>query len=107
VTSAGFSPNKVEADINAAAPGLVVLSQSYYHLWRAFVDEKSAPLLRANLAFQAVEVPAGRHHLKLIYRDPNLEIGAIISLLSLAACGWIWLRAPKSFGDGRQEPGDV
>jgi hypothetical protein len=95
ITNASFSLNKVEADVNAAAPSLVVLSQSYYHLWRAFVDEKSTPLLRANLAFQAVEVPAGAHHLKLIYRDPNLQIGAIISALSLAACGLIWLRAPK------------
>jgi hypothetical protein len=95
VTAASFSPNRVEADINAAAPSLVVLSQSYYHLWRALVDEKSVPLLRANLAFQAVEVPAGMHRIKLIYRDPNLEIGAMISLLSLVACGLIWLRAPN------------
>jgi uncharacterized membrane protein YfhO len=95
VTNASFKPNQVEADIAAAAPSLVVLSQSYYHLWRAFVDEKSVPLLRANLAFQAVEVPAGTHHLKLIYRDPNLEIGAMISLLSLVACGLIWLRTPN------------
>ena len=79
-----------------AAPSLVVLSQSCYYLWRALLDEKSVPLLRTNLAFQAVEVPAGKHHIKLIYRDPNLEIGAIISLLSLFACGWIWLRAPQS-----------
>jgi hypothetical protein len=95
VTSASFRPNHVEADINAAAPSLVVLSQSYYHLWHAFVDEKSTPLLRANLAFQAVEVPAGRHHLKLIYRDPNLEIGAALSVVSLLACGFIWRRAPN------------
>jgi uncharacterized membrane protein YfhO len=95
VTNVSFKPNQVEADINAAAPSLVVLSQSYYHLWRAFVDAKSVPLLRANLAFQAVEVPAGRHRIKLIYRDPNLEIGAMISLLSLVACGLIWLRSPN------------
>jgi hypothetical protein len=95
ITSASFSLNKVEADVTADAPSLIVLSQSYYHLWHAFVDEKPSPLLRANLAFQAVEVPAGTHHIKLIYRDPNLEIGAIISVLSLVACGLIWLCAPK------------
>jgi hypothetical protein len=95
ITNVSFSLNKVEADVNAAEPSLVVLSQSYYHLWHASVDEKPVPLLRANLSFQAVEVSAGTHHLKLIYRDPNLEIGAIISALSLAACGLIWLRAPK------------
>ena len=95
VAKVSFRLNQVEADVNANAPSLVVLSQSYYHLWRASVDKKPVPLLRANLAFQAVTVPAGVHHLKLIYRDPNLEIGAIISLLSLAVCGLIWLRIPK------------
>jgi hypothetical protein len=95
VNNVSFKLNKVEADVNVAMPSLVVLSQSYYHLWRAFVDGKSVPLLRANLAFQAVAVPAGAHHIKLIYRDPYFETGAIISLFSLGVCGLIWLRAPK------------
>jgi hypothetical protein len=96
VTNTAFTLNKVEADVNASSPALVVISQSYYHLWRAFVDDKPAPILRANLAFQAVEVPAGAHHLKLVYCDPYLEIGAGISILSLAACGVMWRRS-KAF----------
>ena len=96
VSHTTFRLNRVEADVTAAAPALVVLSQTYYHLWRASVDEKPVPLLRANLAFQALEVPGGTHHITLIYRDLNLETGALISLLSLAVCGWIWRRArPK------------
>ncbi|HZT22112.1 MAG TPA: YfhO family protein [Verrucomicrobiae bacterium] len=95
VSNVRFGLNRVEADINATAPALVVLSQSYYHLWHAFVDGKPAALLRANLAFQAVPVPAGAHHLKLIYRDLNLVIGAMLTLLSLTATGLIWLHFPK------------
>jgi hypothetical protein len=97
VTNARFALNQVEADVKATAPSLVVLSQSYYHLWRVFVDEKPAPLLRANLAFQAVEVPTGEHHVKWIYRDPYLETGAAVSLLSLAACVLVY-RRPESGG---------
>jgi uncharacterized membrane protein YfhO len=76
-----------------AAASLVVLSQTFYHLWHAEVDGQPVPLLRANVAFQALQVPAGTHHVKLIYRDPNFEIGAIISLLSLAVCRLIWIKA--------------
>ncbi len=94
ITNASFGLNKVEADVNVAAPGLVVLSQSYYHLWCAFVDEKPVPLLRANLAFQAITVPAGAHHIKLIYRDPNLDVGGVISLLAIMVCGAIWFGSP-------------
>ena len=94
VANASFSLNKVEADVNASAPSLVVLSQSYYHLWRASVDGKPVPLLRANLAFQALQVPLGRHHLELAYRDPNLDIGGVISLLAIVVCGVIWFGRP-------------
>jgi hypothetical protein len=92
VTNATFRLNDVEADVNASGPALVVLSQSYYHLWHAFVDRKPVPLLRANLAFQAVEVPAGQHHVQWVFSDPNLKIGAVISLLSLAICIVIFFR---------------
>jgi uncharacterized membrane protein YfhO len=95
VTNTAFSLNKVEANVNAAAPSMVVLSQSYYHLWHASVDGQPVPLLRANLAFQAIKVPAGIHHVKLVYIDSNLKVGAFISLLSLAVCGFIWFRSPK------------
>lgn len=93
VTNASFGVNRVEADVSATAPGLVVLSQSYYHLWQVSVDGKPTPLLRANLAFQAVEVPAGPHHVKWVYRDRNLEIGAVISLTALLICGVIYFRS--------------
>jgi len=67
-----------------------VISQTYYHLWNAFVDEKPVPLLRANLAFQALEVPAGVHRVKLVYRDYNLMLGSYISLASCIVCGLLW-----------------
>jgi uncharacterized membrane protein YfhO len=90
----GFVFNQIELEMTAPAPSLAVLSQSYYHLGHAFVDGKPVPLMRANLAFQAIEISAGTHHAKLVYRDPNLEIGATLSALSLIAGSLIWLRMP-------------
>ena len=89
-----FRQNQVEAEVQAATPSLVVLSQTFYHLWHAEVDGRPVPLLRANVAFQALQVPAGTHHVRLVYRDPNLEIGAVISLVSLFVCGFLWRRQP-------------
>jgi hypothetical protein len=80
----------MEAEIEAAEPSLVVVSQSFYHVWRASVDGQAVPLLRANLAFQALQVPAGRHRMTLQYRDVYFRIGAIISLISLVVCGLIY-----------------
>jgi hypothetical protein len=90
ITDSVVSAHKIEASVESPAPAMLVISQTYYHLWNAFVDGKPVPLLRANFAFQALEVPAGAHRVKLVYRDYNLELGFYITLASIIACGLVW-----------------
>jgi hypothetical protein len=92
VLSQRFSAHHIEVDIEASETSLIVLSQSYYHLWRARVDGILTPLLRGNLAFQALQVPAGRHHVTLVYRDGYFVIGATVSILALTTCVLIWFQ---------------
>ena len=40
-------------------------------------------MLRANHAFQAVEIPRGRHTIRLEYEDRMFRVGAIISVAAL------------------------
>ncbi len=91
-----FEPRRIQAEVEATEPSLVVLSQCFHHLWRASVDENEPPLLRANLGFQALEVPAGRHHVALVYRDVYFRMGAVISVISLVVCLVFWLQARNS-----------
>ena len=79
-----FGNDTVDAEVEAAEPSLVVVAQTYYHNWRAEIDGQRAPLHRANLAFQAVQVPAGTHKIHLVYQDRAFEIGAAISV-----CMWV------------------
>ena len=88
-----FDLNRINANVDAAETSLVVLSQTYYHLWHVTVDGQETPLLRANVAFTAFQVPAGKHHLELVYRDTKLKIGAVISLLSIAICCVVFVRS--------------
>jgi hypothetical protein len=81
-----YAAQKIEAEVTSAAPTMVVAAQIYYHPWRAYVDGKSVPLWPANYAFQAFEIPAGSHHVKLIYEDRRFHLGATISLTTLAGC---------------------
>jgi hypothetical protein len=70
------------------------LGQAYYHNWEASVDGTKVPLWRANYAFQAVEVPAGKHRIMLRYRDKALLLGELISIVSVLAglSGWAKMR---------------
>lgn len=84
--------HRVDLEVEAESPSLVILAQTYYHCWRAYVDDSPVPLLRANYAFQAVEVPAGSHQIRLAYEDRPFQIGALISgiswLGSVTGCSW-------------------
>jgi len=81
-----FGNQTVDIEVEAQKPSLVVVAQTYYHNWRVYVDGQPAPLLRANLAFQALQVSAGQHHVQLIYEDRAFKTGAAISIGAWLGC---------------------
>ena len=86
IRAANVTAHRLDFEVEADAPAVLVLSQTYYHPWRAYVDDKPTQLWRANYAFQALEVPAGSHHVKLLYHDRQFYLGVIISMTTLAGC---------------------
>ena len=94
ILAAKFGNNAVDIEATADEPSLVVIAQTYYHNWTAAVDGQPARLLRANAAFQAVQIPTGKHQIHLAYRDRAFQIGAALSLTTLMACGFglAWCR---------------
>ena len=92
IVSQLFSSRRVALEVESQEASLLVVAQSFYPAWRASVDGRPAPLLRANHAFQAVPIPAGRHHVLLRYADRPWVAGAVISALTLLGCGvwWFW-----------------
>jgi SAM-dependent methyltransferase len=56
-----YENTKVVIEVEAAQPGFVVLHDVWHPWWTATVDGLRAPILRANVLFRAVQVPAGHH----------------------------------------------
>jgi hypothetical protein len=75
---------RLEATLVAPTDGLAVIVDPFYPGWSATVDGQPAPLVRANFAFQAVPVKAGRHEIRLVYRNRWVAIGGAVSAGSLA-----------------------
>ena len=86
VLNSKFTTQGVDIEVEASEPSLVVVAQTWYHNWRAYVDGKPAPLLRANHAFQAIQVPAGRHYIRLAYEDLAFQFGAAVSICMAVNC---------------------
>ncbi|MBC8002934.1 MAG: hypothetical protein H7X97_10140, partial [Opitutaceae bacterium] len=90
VLNARFKTHQIHFDTDSEQPVMAVVAQSYYHLWKASIDGSPVTLWRANHAFQAMEVPAGRHSVALVYDDAPFRVGCWVSVLTLLglAAGW-------------------
>jgi hypothetical protein len=91
VRIASYRPDRVRLDAELSAHGFVVLSDAYDPGWKATVDGRDAPLLRANEAFRAVEVAPGLHSVELVYRPRSVVVGLVAAVLGvLAFAAWWW-----------------
>jgi len=68
----------IDASLNDA--GILVLADSYYPGWKAYVDGKEEKILRANLFFRAVSLSTGRHTVEFRYEPRSFAIGLAISV---------------------------
>jgi hypothetical protein len=76
--------DRMGLDAVLSGPGFVVLADAWTPGWSARVDGRPARVLRANVGFRAVPVPAGHHHVELRYRAPGLRLGLVVSAVTLA-----------------------
>jgi hypothetical protein len=80
-----FTPDRVKVEAELSEPGIVVLVDTYDPGWKATVDGRPAPLLRANVAFRGVKVPAGKHVIEQVYRPWTVIYGLLGSACAALA----------------------
>lgn len=69
-----YAPDYVEYDYSAKEKGLVVFSEVYYpYGWKAYIDGKPTDHFRANYTLRAMNVPAGKHHIRFEFRPDTVE----------------------------------
>lgn len=90
-----WRPERVVIEAQMAAPGHVVLLDAYDPGWRVRVDGRPAELLRANIAFRAVELAPGRHVVEFAYRPTSIAAGFGLGALALALAAAGALRARR------------
>lgn len=89
-------PDRVRVDVTTAAPGILVVADTWMPGWSATLDGQPVELLCANRAQRAVVLPKpGRHRIEMRYDPPGLLLGAIVSAASWAC--WLTAFAALSF----------
>ncbi|MBX2906689.1 MAG: YfhO family protein [Taibaiella sp.] len=64
-------------------PGFAVFSDIYYEKgWKAYVDEKEVPIIRANYVLRALKLPAGDHKIDFRFRPASFYNGKKVAIVS-------------------------
>ncbi|MFO0944999.1 MAG: hypothetical protein U1D30_03495 [Planctomycetota bacterium] len=96
VTIAEELPNRVVLKANMQTAGLVVLADLWFPGWRARIDGKEIPVLRANHALRGIPVPAGESVIEVFYEPDSFWLGVryfiagILFLLLWLAAAFHW-----------------
>ncbi len=92
-----YTPRRVRGRVHCSVPGVVLLSDTFYPGWYATVDGAPARIYRADYVMRAVFVPAGDHVIEFRYVPLSFQLGAAISVVTVAAwaVGGLWLRARR------------
>jgi hypothetical protein len=89
------SNNRIQFLARSAEDNILVLSDTYYPGWKAFVDGKETKIYRADYAFRAIPLNAGTHRVEFVYDPISFKLGAGVTLLGIMGCvgmGWITRR---------------
>ncbi len=93
-----YSPVKISLEVKAATDGFLFLSEIYYPGWKASVDGRSAPILKANYAFRAVQVDKGSHIVELVFSPSSFRIGLMATVMAFVAwmAAGLWLEFDRT-----------
>ena len=87
-----YSPKDIKLHTQAATPTVLLLNDAYDPHWRVFVDDKSAPLLRANFIMRGVYLTPGEHKVEFYFSLPVKPLYVTLSamVVGILLCGFLF-----------------
>jgi hypothetical protein len=81
-----YQPTSVVLQVNSPCRGMVLLADSWFPGWKAYVDGKPARIYRAYNLIRGVVVESGHHEVILIYRPSSVFRGMWMAALGVLLC---------------------
>ena len=82
-----YQPEEVVVQLREHKGGYLVLSDTHYPGWRAWVDGIESDIMAANHVFRAVAVAATAKEVRFRYEPASFRIGLWISAIASICCG--------------------
>jgi hypothetical protein len=91
--------NRLQLRVSSKENRLLVLSDTYYPGWKAFVNGKETKIYRADYTFRGIPLNAGTHQVEFVYDPISFKLGAVATFLGILGCivfGWVARRTKKA-----------
>jgi len=85
-----YTARQVKIDAETSSSGFLVLGDTYFPGWKAYVDGKRVPLYRADYLLKAIEVEKGSHRIVFSYQPLSFRIGLGLTLISGVLILWLF-----------------
>jgi hypothetical protein len=109
-TITAYTPQRIVIQTQSETEGYLVLTDTYYPGWQAFVNGAATPVHRADILFRAMQVPAGASEVIFEYRPawlPGAQIaGGVSWTLLIVTLLWRRTRAVPPATDTDQAAPD-
>lgn len=120
-TIAQYEAERVVVDVAATKPCYLFLADTYYPEWDVMIDGRRGALRaaqpgppqfleqtgsgnerlnRSGLAFRAVFLTPGRHHVEFRYSRRTFHRGCLVSLFGCALCATLWFLGGRRWSTG-------
>jgi hypothetical protein len=83
VTPQTRSPGMWRASVALPQAGYLLQREAWYPGWRARVDGVETGVVRADVLYRAVPVPAGVHEVEVFFESDSFQRGALVSVTGL------------------------
>ena len=90
-----YSGEDVTIQLGEHQGGFLVLSDTYYPGWRAYIDGREQRILQANHVFRAVEVPPRARQIVFSYKPKSFVLGVWTSVGTVALLGFLFFWAKR------------
>ncbi|MBC7872365.1 MAG: YfhO family protein, partial [Ferruginibacter sp.] len=79
----GFKPYSFTLQVNPGRPTVLSIFQQYHHNWKVKVNGEETPLLKMNIAFMGVQVPAGESVVEFVYKPTRVITAIWLSIITI------------------------
>lgn len=94
-----YLPNVIKLKAECDRRCVLVVSETWYPGWKAWVDGKETQIFRADYVLRGVMLDAGSHVVEMRYQPASVRIGRAISLITMMTMAAFWIVVRARFTD--------